>query len=59
MLFLSGVDMIAALKGPEDYQTLKDGFAPIWTEMNDLIFDGLAENKLFILVTYCAHAQVC
>ena len=47
--------MIAALRGPEDYQTLKDGFAPVWTEINDLIFDGLAENQKSILVTYCAH----
>ena len=43
--FLSGVHSIAALKGPEDYQTLKDGFAPVWTKINDLIRDGLAENQ--------------
>ncbi len=35
-----GVHTIAALRGTEEYSVLKEGFAPVLTEINELI-----ENK--------------
>ena len=44
---IKGVYTIAALRGSEEYSLLKDGFAPVIDELNDLL-----ENR-FVLINFC------
>ena len=44
---VKGVHTIAALRGSEEYSLLKDGFAPVINELNDLL-----ENR-FVQINFC------
>lgn len=39
-LSTKGVHTIAAVEGPEDYKTLKEGLAPVWAEVKELLEQG-------------------
>lgn len=40
IIFIIGVHTVAALSGTEDYHSMKNGFAPVLQEINELLEDG-------------------
>ncbi len=48
-----GVHTIAALKGADDYTVLKDGFAPVIKEINDLLQDKYKHNTILNIISNC------
>lgn len=41
--YITGVHTIAAIRGMEEYETLKEGFAPVVREINHLISNPFVE----------------